>query len=837
MVAVPAIAAILLIASIAQAQPLRWSHDPPVLTGRHHHAVIVDQAGRRLVQFGGQGNPNREVFGDVWTLSLDEPDEWRNLAIEGPGPGARLGHSATYDPVRKRMIVVGGGAVASLWGDPFQLSGDVWALELEGPARWTNLTPRGIQPHVRFGHTAVLDRRRDRLVIHGGGFRSTSSGNYEATDDTWALDLSGAGGWQLLRTTGTPPDSCFYYSPCVGQVGVLDARDDRLIVYGGGGVIAELSLATLEWTQPEVGGIPPARSYAGAVFDSARRRMLLFGGAVGYNQYRGDLVAYSPDTHEWRPVGTTGPAPTPRGHPGFVRDGDTGHCYVTGGLLLEGQYGQLQHDSATWRLDNGTPPGWRLVAGDVPQPQPAPWDHHLVFDPHTNRFILIKPDAEAWAYSPGTHPVWEAIEATDRPTGVGRNPAAFDPDNCRVVIFGDGNRMMTVQTLSLAGQPTWRTLTPSGDRVPAGRGDNGLVWDPDGCRLILHGGIRAGAGMADIWSLTLSGETSWQPIYTPSDQEPTFRGSPRALVYLPTTDDLALCTPQVVAEFDLVSGTGWRMNRLSGISPTQVQGPAFHDIPGNRILVPRFESSVWAVTDLPSYAWEQLPVEGTPPAGMYYSGKRGTLDPLGNRIAWLVERDMHYLELGPPPWSEASLATFTASWDDGVATFDWRIDAPGPVLARLEREGEDGQPVPVGEPVLMSSAEGRRIDDVAPEAGATYHLALARSDGGVRALGSVVLGARPGPEEPFLNVDLPEPVGGATRLRGELGREGRLRIRIHDVGGRLVRQLLDEARPRGRFEASWDGRSDGGARVAGGLYFVTIRFGGEGVVRRVVLLR
>jgi flagellar hook assembly protein FlgD len=50
---------------------------------------------------------------------------------------------------------------------------------------------------------------------------------------------------------------------------------------------------------------------------------------------------------------------------------------------------------------------------------------------------------------------------------------------------------------------------------------------------------------------------------------------------------------------------------------------------------------------------------------------------------------------------------------------------------------------------------------------------------------------------------------------------GRMRIRLYDVSGRLVRTLVDRAYAAGmNYVAVWDGRDDAGNSVPRGVYFV-----------------
>ena len=83
----------------------------------------------------------------------------------------------------------------------------------------------------------------------------------------------------------------------------------------------------------------------------------------------------------------------------------------------------------------------------------------------------------------------------------------------------------------------------------------------------------------------------------------------------------------------------------------------------------------------------------------------------------------------------------------------------------------------------------------------------------------------------------PTPFGPRTTLSFAVPREGRVRLSIHDVEGRLVRTLVDERRPAGEHGVSWDGRNESGRPVASGVYLSRMEAGEVAVTQRIVRLR
>jgi flagellar hook assembly protein FlgD len=66
---------------------------------------------------------------------------------------------------------------------------------------------------------------------------------------------------------------------------------------------------------------------------------------------------------------------------------------------------------------------------------------------------------------------------------------------------------------------------------------------------------------------------------------------------------------------------------------------------------------------------------------------------------------------------------------------------------------------------------------------------------------------------------------------------GSVTIRIYDVGGRLIRTLIDRHETAGRKSVAWHGLDDRGGRVATGVYFYRMKAPGFEKTRKMVLLK
>ena len=87
------------------------------------------------------------------------------------------------------------------------------------------------------------------------------------------------------------------------------------------------------------------------------------------------------------------------------------------------------------------------------------------------------------------------------------------------------------------------------------------------------------------------------------------------------------------------------------------------------------------------------------------------------------------------------------------------------------------------------------------------------------------LGAVDGAVAPASRVQLlanaPNPFNALTELRFSLPRAGRYEIAIHDVSGRRVRTFTGVGEA-GRNAIAWNGRDEGGAEVASGVYWYRV---------------
>jgi len=89
-----------------------------------------------------------------------------------------------------------------------------------------------------------------------------------------------------------------------------------------------------------------------------------------------------------------------------------------------------------------------------------------------------------------------------------------------------------------------------------------------------------------------------------------------------------------------------------------------------------------------------------------------------------------------------------------------------------------------------------------------------------------------------LGQNRPNPFNPETIIPYRLAVRGRVVIRIFDIGGRLVRTLIDQREEAGPHEARWNGTTEHEGRAASGVYFYRITYPDGGIsAKKMMMLR
>jgi len=95
----------------------------------------------------------------------------------------------------------------------------------------------------------------------------------------------------------------------------------------------------------------------------------------------------------------------------------------------------------------------------------------------------------------------------------------------------------------------------------------------------------------------------------------------------------------------------------------------------------------------------------------------------------------------------------------------------------------------------------------------------------------------PAPPRLELHQNYPNPFNPTTRIKFSVREQGRVTIRIYNVRGQMVRQLLNQVREPGTHSVLWAGLDEANRPVASGVYLCRLESSGSSDTKKLVLLR
>ncbi len=267
------------------------------------------------------GGRNPAPLDDVWVYDLASAN-WSALT-SGDGPAARFGHNAVFDPSRGRMLLFGGQGGA---GGFFN---DLWAFDFAGG--WSQLAATGGPPSTRYGAAAAFDPAGRLLVTHG----FTDAGRF---DDTWSLGLGGDIWTDVSPAGARPVERCLMRA-------AWDSGAAQLLMFGGQTTgtpfLGDLwSFDGAAWREIAADPRPSPRNFYALAFDEASRRLFLFGGNSAAGPLN-DLWFFDPAAERWSQAGPEGAAPPPRAGHDAVWLPDSRRLIVFGGATASGDAADL----------------------------------------------------------------------------------------------------------------------------------------------------------------------------------------------------------------------------------------------------------------------------------------------------------------------------------------------------------------------------------------------------------------------------------------------------------------------------------------------------------------
>jgi cysteine-rich repeat protein len=249
---------------------------------------------------------------------------------------------------------------------------------------------------------------------------------------------------------------------------------------------------------------PAPRSDHAMAYDPEHRRIILFGGQSADANIRLNDTWFYADGN-WIPGPEAPYALTPRSGARMVYDSDRKRIVLFGGFIEDGLFGSgivVQND--TWFLDGNT---W------VPGPVAPPglhdrWRHALAYDDKHDRVVLFGGEdddeddlGDTWFLEDD---VW--VAGPSGPSARMNHAMAYSPTLEKVVLYGGNSGSNETWLLD---DMTW-SLVPLQAEPPSGRSGHSLVFDPTSATVIACGGISAGTRLDETWAFD---GVSWTEIF------------------------------------------------------------------------------------------------------------------------------------------------------------------------------------------------------------------------------------------------------------------------------------------------------------------------------------
>lgn len=288
-------------------------------TGRGEQAGAFDPCNQRVILFGGNDFQPKQCAdfgpkrfkGDTWTYVLAYKN-WVRLKT-GTSPKARGRHTTVFDRSRKKIYLFGGRFRPEGASGSYQLFNDLWSFDVNTDT-WTEIQAKGSTPSPRSNSYMVYDANNDQVILFGGNV-STSGLRFIPLNDTYILSLDTMT-WTKVQTATAPKARLFH------TMMVDHKRNRVIVYGGGGanaftgpfyGDVWSFDIKTRTWKQIWIRTLltpgPPARIETMLLEDKERDRMLMFAGhddtAIGH---RNDIWSFDLKTNKWKVVnkGDTG---------------------------------------------------------------------------------------------------------------------------------------------------------------------------------------------------------------------------------------------------------------------------------------------------------------------------------------------------------------------------------------------------------------------------------------------------------------------------------------------------------------------------------------------------
>ncbi len=756
-----------------------WRRLPPP-TEPSRGALGIEPATGRLVTLARE--LDRFV---IWTFDRLGTGTWETRRVTTPQNLSGY-ENFSFDPVGRQFV-----SLVPRWtySDTGVVDPETRLVRVSTDANptWTEVSPEGPPPRVRRDAAIAIDPLASRMFLVGGLDFDTD----EKYGDLWELQLGPTPTWNRIQPVGGD------LAPRVGGSACYDPIANRLFVIGGDTVLETYAEGARAW-KIDLGGdrrwteLAPAETLHTGYFEppaltlaDQKIRMLRPG-------------------QNYEPVDST---------------------YLT---VLDTQAGGF------WGREPVSGPLLPSLNGGV----------QVAFDAARNTIVYVGTTGvrpEQPTYSSGHVDVWSLALGSPAATWTreydSMNPNVFETTSPRALDAGRG-QVHTWSAFSAQGTYTFRLEAEPGwsyqrRDVPDGRRRVGAVgiFDPELDRMLAFGGGDEGVEYGDLWQGRIGDPmTNWMRVVV-DGPAPSARIHATA-VHDPVRRRMVLFggfagrAMNDVWQLDLtVANPHWALVAIRGVPPAPRWGhTAVYDSRRDAMVVfggaagPSSEQSyplndVWSLSFGDGDAWVPLSTVGSAPPARYRHA--ALYDPVGDRmmILWGLDAngsrfDTATLEFGVTPrWgSEVPQGFGPDDRTDAFAGYD-SVHDRGIILGGTASSGNyRGRPLNDAWAIDWNRADRQPPPLPHNESTITF------------------LGVGPNPSRGDVNIAFEVP--GTTQVRA----------RIHDVRGRVVRDLGERSFTPGRHLVSWDGCDDAGGRVSDGVYFARVEAGTTRLTGKLVLM-
>jgi hypothetical protein len=583
------------------------------------------------------------------------------------GPIARIEDTMVYDSAHARMIMFGG------YDLNFNRMNDLWEYD-PATQTWTNRTPSPLPaawPSRRSGHTMAYDAANQRVVMFGGWSDNGDFLNGTHLNDTWEWNTN-TKVWTNVTPSGTKPFARR------GARMVYDSARSRIVMFGGNDAITYYPNSTPFGTGQDAATWiwnTTARTWTAQTTTSSSSSGRYFGGrtfhGMVYNSVRNTIWIYGG-------VGIAAP--------------------LTSAVDL-GDVWEFNAVSNVWTdITPATSPAGRSYAG-------------VQFDPVSNRMIvhagylsvegIDTDDTQQFVYNGGTAGAWtQLVPAPGTPMNTRPLSETFARDS-HAMVFDPAHQTLVEFGGYFADVPAFNISTnlwtpPTGILTtywPPQQDGHSLVYVPGSDSLYMMG-----AGAPELYEgklATLAWTTNYVPLHAPVSPEDSRTGE--GVIYDSQRQRIVLfggrqkfqgaMTPSTVFgdtyEWDLSAKT-WTARATSGPSARYDVGMAYDAAHGQTILfggrdaagTPLAETWLWN-----GNSWTKLLPASSPSArfghAMSYDPMRGVIVLFGGSNGSLLADTWEWNGSGwapkspavaPPARAFAAMSPFDAA-TAGVAVF------------------------------------------------------------------------------------------------------------------------------------------------------------------------